>query len=225
MLSMWTIGQRRATRIAHSTSSQPQPANASSKASASNTSRRTSRLEVNTDFSGARRRRLAGRQSLCRAMVRCRACSGASRACLREKPPNATGGSPAATRSSQPVRKSASSGSMSLSRNSRWPALAWRTSRLRPLERPSLRDSRTSRAGRGMASTAAFTLAVRAGSPEPSSSSTTSASALSRPRVAISGVGSSPLNGMRTERRGAAASQRALSNKVSRARLMRRLRS
>src|SRR3989344_4421514 len=43
-LSMWTTGNRRATRMAHSTSSHPQPVKPGSKDSTAKTSRRTSRL-------------------------------------------------------------------------------------------------------------------------------------------------------------------------------------
>ncbi len=59
-----------------STSSQPQPVKPSSKATASNTSRRTSRLEVKTCFSGVPGALGRGAQSLFSAMARCSAWSG-----------------------------------------------------------------------------------------------------------------------------------------------------
>ena len=122
-LSMWTIGWRRETRMPHSTSSQPQPTKPASNGSASNTSRRISRLEVKTYFSGRLAARL-GRQAVAAqrhapGARRWRGCAGAWSS---EKPPKATAGSSAVDQLQPAARKSGASGSMSASRNSRWRA-------------------------------------------------------------------------------------------------------
>ena len=196
----------------------PAPADeAASNGSASKTSRRIKQVggeDVLLRAPGAAPP--TGMQSLFSAMARCTASARVAGRLVEREAAEGHGGSSAAIRQSQRSRKSAASGSMSASRNSRWRPRASAASRLRPLARPSLAARRTKRAGTAQG-------AARPRRPERPAPHRRSRRRAPRSRPArppgpappAAASGSSRKNGISTESRASARSQAALSMMAS----------